>query len=142
MVSSSASDCQAKYQEEKTCYHWTFFGHVSICYLKKEDAPKGGEYPKNGGTSGPKYCPLVSETEKDCFFYKRVYTGACNTGTKLAVSGPEKCQERCQAESGCEFWSYAMDMLADGTNCHLKKQSAPTCGKYHERGISGPKNCA
>ena len=142
MKTTGPEECQVKCQQDDRCYHWSYYGSNSKCYLKKATALQGGAYVSHG-VAGPKNCPLVSDTyeKKDCFLHQVSYPGCGDIGKKFTVSGEGKCQEKCQNESRCKNWTYYVDKLVGGANCYLKDQNAPTCGKYSAITISGPKTC-
>ena len=138
--STGPEDCQSKCQKEDQCHNWSFHGSVMRCYMKKATAPTEGRYYERG-TSGPKYCPLVSDTiEKDCFFYDTEYLGnyvGSQPNVIRTADTAKKCQEQCQGRSDCYHWSFTKSIPL----CILKTQVAYTDGKYNAGVISGPKNC-
>ena len=140
VASTGPKDCQSKCQQEDQCHYWSFNSSAMKCYMKKATAPTGGEYYE-WGTTGPKYCPLFSNTiEKDCFFYDTEYLGnyvASQPNVIRTVDTAEECQFQCFARRDCYHWSFTKSIPL----CILKTQVAHTDGKYNLGVISGPKNC-
>ena len=128
-------ECQDKCQEHKDCEYFGFSPKTNKCYLRDKSVYVNGKW-HGWGINGPKYCPVVLDTDDFCF-QKEVGISGCDvTGTSGTVeSGPEACQKRCQGVSGCQFWVF----YDDSSKCYLKKEFK--CAKYSKTGIAGPKHC-
>ena len=70
---------------------------------------------------------------EDCFDHKIDYFEN-GIGQPLQAANPSDCQEKCQKNADCSFWTFL-----SGKSCLLKTSDGGA--KRNNLAISGPKNC-
>ena len=70
---------------------------------------------------------------EDCFDHKIEYFGN-GIGQPLQAANPSDCQEKCQKNAECSFWTFL-----SGESCQLKTSDGGA--KRNNLAISGPKTC-
>ncbi|PFH35770.1 PAN domain-containing protein [Besnoitia besnoiti] len=137
---ASTSMCQSLCQASRVCYFWTWDRTTRNCYLKDSTASsfRVSDASTIGFVSGPKDCdplpPACMELDVDYFGHdiKKI--------EDEQVDSAASCQSRCQATSGCIYWTWVSQTM----KCYLKDmhaligrvQSPQTVGM-----VSGPKYC-
>merc|ERR1711957_1059258 len=115
--------CQDRCEKTDGCKHFSYWWDKG-CRLAGEDAERHKSEGVMSGLPGCTSCYLRN------FAYKPYM------GSRTLVKSPQECQERCQKEDKCEYFSWWSDhgcKLA-GKGAELKTSSKPP--------VSGPRNCA
>jgi len=136
----SIEACQEECVKDGPCRYFTYgtpnTACEGCCFMKSSDK---GKKMVPGFISGPKYCDVQKQMDLPCFNEDYDFEGFDLELPIEKMPTPDHCQQLCQAQEECKFFSYGGENSPVKGNCYLKKSDVNA--RHYKNMISGPKWC-